>query len=169
MKNKMPKGLSKKFSKIKLLLLDFDGTLTDNKVYTSQDGTELVKCDRGDGLGLEMLRKKTDVEIMIISKEKNPVVNARAKKLNIPVIQGTDKKIKEYEKEVKKRKLKDEQVCFVGNDINDIECIQKAGMGIAVADAYEPAKKVADYITLKNGGHGAVREVCDLIIKSKSK
>jgi len=168
MENKISAELLKRFSKIKLLLLDFDGVLTDNKVYTSQDGTESVRCDRSDGLGLEMLRKKTDVEIVIVSKEKNPVVSARAKKLNIPVTQGIDEKIKEYENEVKKRGLKDEQVCFVGNDLNDIECINKAGIGVAVADAYEPAKKVADYITLKNGGKGAVREICDLIIESKN-
>ena len=165
----MNNRLRKKFRKIKLLLLDFDGTLTDNKVYVSQDGKESVRCDRGDGFGLEILRKKTDVEVVILSKEKNSVVSARAKKLNIPVTQGVDTKIKEFEKETQNRNLRFEQVCFVGNDLNDIECIKKSGVGIAVADAYSPIKRTADFITSKKGGEGAVREVCDLIINSKRK
>jgi len=159
--------LKKRFSKIKLLLLDFDGTLTDNKVYTSQEGKEMVRCDRGDGLGLEMLRKKTDVKVVIVSKEKNPVVNARAKKLQIPVTQGSEDKIIDFNKEIQKRNLKNEEVCFIGNDINDIECIQNAGIGVAVADSYLEILKIADYITSKKGGNGAVREICDLIINSK--
>jgi YrbI family 3-deoxy-D-manno-octulosonate 8-phosphate phosphatase len=159
------KKIDKKLSKIKLMILDFDGTLTDNKVYVSEEGKEFVRCDRGDGLGIELLKKLTNIEIIILSKEKNKVVNARAKKLGIECIQGKDSKIIEYQKIIKNRKLKNSEVCFIGNDINDLECIKISGTGIAVRDAYPILKKNADFVTLKNGGKGAVREIADRIIK----
>jgi len=165
----MNKKLTKKFAKIKLLLLDFDGVLTDNKVYVFQDEKEAVKCDRGDGLGLERLRKLTDVEVIILSKETNPVVKARAKKLKILCTQGIELKIENYEKEIKKRELSDKEVCFIGNDLNDLDCIKKAGIGVAVRDAFPEVKKIADFISLKKGGHGAVREICDIIIAAKQR
>lgn len=169
MKKKISKNILEKFSKIQLLLLDFDGVLTDNKVYVFQNGKEAVMCDRRDGFGLERLRKLTNVEVVILSKETNPVVKTRAQKLKISCTQGIENKIKNYGLEVKKRNLKDEQVCFIGNDLNDLECIKRAGIGIAVQDAFLPAKKIADFITSKKGGKGAVREVCDLIVFSKGK
>jgi YrbI family 3-deoxy-D-manno-octulosonate 8-phosphate phosphatase len=167
-KNNISIELKNKFSKIKLLVLDFDGTLTDNKVYVNQDGSESVKCDRGDGFGLELLQKKTNVQIIILSKETNRVTKVRADKLNIPCDYGVDDKITNFVNLVNKLKLDFNEVCFVGNDLNDIDCIKKAGIGIAVNDAYEQVKKTADYITIKNGGNGAVREVCDLILYAKN-
>jgi YrbI family 3-deoxy-D-manno-octulosonate 8-phosphate phosphatase len=159
--------LKKKFQDIKLLILDFDGTLTDNMVYTDQDGKEMVRTSRSDSLGLENLRKNTNVEVIIISKEKNPVTMARANKLNILCIKGIDNKIIILNNELKKRGIRKEYICFIGNDINDIECINEAGIGVAVADAYPQVLKIADYITRKNGGYGAVREICDIIMYAK--
>lgn len=165
--DKLSPALKKKFAGIKLLALDFDGTLTDNKVYTFSDGTETVMADRGDGYGLEILRKLTDVQVIILSKETNNVTAARAKKLNIPCIYGIENKIEIFRNEISDRKLTIEQVCFIGNDFNDIECIKEAGTGVAVADSFQQVLDVADYITTRNGGHGAVREVCELIMYAK--
>ncbi|MDO8486445.1 MAG: HAD hydrolase family protein [Candidatus Staskawiczbacteria bacterium] len=160
----MNKMLEKKFKKIKLLVLDFDGVMTDNKVLVSEDGKEAVFCNRSDGLGIGMLIKK-GVEIIVISKEKNKVVQARCDKLEIKCLRGIDNKRDSFLREVKKRNLKLENVCFVGNDINDLECIKTAGIGVAVVDAYPEVLKAADYITSKKGGRGAIREVVDLILK----
>lgn len=160
-------AIQTKLKNIKLLVLDFDGTLTDNKVYVNQEGVESVKADRGDGLGLEFLRKHTDVEVVILSRETNPVTAARAKKLKIPCRHGIDDKLSNFLTEIKHYNLEPEKVCFIGNDLNDIECIKKAGLGVAVADSYPQALAVADYITTRRGGEGAVREVCELIMYSK--
>jgi YrbI family 3-deoxy-D-manno-octulosonate 8-phosphate phosphatase len=153
--------------KIKLLVLDFDGVMTDNKVTMDENGKESVVCNRGDGLGLEMLRKQKHIEIIVLSKEKNKVVAARCKKLGIKVIHGVDDKLITFEQEVKKRKLSFDNVSFVGNDINDIECIKRAGVGIAIADSYPSVLKVADLVTSKKGGDGAVRQICDWILGSE--
>ena len=156
----------KKFKKIKLLVLDFDGVFTDNRVLVSEDGKESVFCHRGDGLGIEMF-KKEGIETVIISKEKNPVVQARCDKLGIECWQGIDNKETIFLREIKKRNLELENVCFVGNDITDLECIKKAGLGVAVADSEKPVLNIADYITKKKGGRGAVRELCDLILENR--
>lgn len=167
--NTLTPVLKKKFSKCKLLVLDFDGVLTNNKVYINQNGIEAVRCDRGDGLGLELLRKYTDVEILIISKEKNPVVVARAKKLKIKCISGIDNKIAILKKEIKLKKISQEQVCFVGNDLNDAECLKLVGLKVAVNDSYPEIISIADYQTKNRGSDGAVREICELILHSRNK
>jgi len=156
----------KRFKKIKLFVLDFDGVLTDNRVLVSEDGRESVFCHRGDGLGIEML-KKEGIETVVISKEKNPVVRARCNKLKIECWQGIDDKETIFLREIEKRNLELENVCFIGNDITDLECIKKAGLGVAVADSEEPVLNIADYITKRKGGKGAVRELCNLILESR--
>jgi len=156
----------KKFKRIKLLVLDFDGVMTDNRVLVSEDGKESVFCNRSDGLGVELL-KKEGIEVVVISKEKNKVVQARCKKLKIKCWNGIDNKYKLFLKEIKKRKLKLENICFIGNDISDLNCVRAAGVGIAVADSHSSLLKIADYITKEKGGEGAVREITELIIKSK--
>ena len=167
--NTLTPVLKKKFAKCKLLVLDFDGVLTDNKVYVNQDGIETVRCDRGDGLGLELLKKYTNIEILILSKEKNPVVAVRAKKLKIKCISGEDDKLTALKKEIGLKKLSSEKVCFVGNDLNDIECLKLVGLGIAVNDSHPEIMSIADYQTKNRGGDGAAREVCELILYSKNK
>jgi YrbI family 3-deoxy-D-manno-octulosonate 8-phosphate phosphatase len=152
------------FKKIKLIISDFDGVMTDNKVLIDENGKEAVFCNRSDGLGIEMLKKKTSVEIMVLSKEKNQLVEARCKKLKIECIYGIDQKYNIFINEIKKRNLDSSQVCYIGNDINDVGCIKAAGIGIAVADAHQSALKAAKYITKKKGGEGAVREVIDMIL-----
>lgn len=160
-------GINEKLKKIKLLVLDFDGVMTDNRVLVSEDGKEAVFCNRSDGFGIEMLKNK-GIEVVVISKEKNKVVHTRCKKLKIECWQGINEKSKLFSKEIKKRNLELENVCFVGNDINDLECIQKAGIGVAVADSHQSILNAADYITNNKGGYGAVREICDLLLLSKN-
>lgn len=160
----MKKEIIKKLKKIKLLVLDFDGVMTNNKVIVDEDGKESVICDRRDGLGLEMLRKK-GIEVIVISKETTDVVKVRCNKLWIKYIDGIDDKATTLCKELSKRKLAHSKVCFVGNDVNDIDCIKTAGIGIAVADAHPEVIKIADLVTKNKGGDGAVRWVCEWILK----
>ena len=159
--------MERDFSRIKLLVCDFDGVFTDNKVITNENGEESVICSRGDGLGIGMIRKNTDVEILVISTEKNKVVQRRCDKLGIWCITDAEDKLTILEDEIKKRGLSFGEVAFIGNDINDLKCIQKAGIGIAVADSHPEVLNAADLVTKKEGGGGAVREICDLILSSK--
>ena len=158
--------------KIKLLVLDFDGVLTDNRVLVQENGKEAVYCSREDGLGLEMLRETGRVEVVVISKEKNSVVTARCRKLGIECVQGCDDKLVELQKAAVSGRwsvvggLKPKQIAFVGNDVNDLECLRWVGLPIAVCDAAPEVLAVAKWKTIKSGGHGAVREVCDLLLKS---
>jgi CMP-N-acetylneuraminic acid synthetase/3-deoxy-D-manno-octulosonate 8-phosphate phosphatase KdsC-like HAD superfamily phosphatase len=189
------------FQKIRLLVLDFDGVLTDNRVLVSEDGKEAVLCNRSDSLGLGMLKAK-GVEVVVISKEKNPVVTARCQKLGLECIQGCDDKLAALKEkagggkqpsevgerlhgprkaESRKQKsergkgkaergmLKAEEIAYVGNDVNDLDCMRWVGMPIAVADAMPEAKSAAKWVTSLPGGHGAVREVCDLLLTAKSR
>lgn len=165
--DKLPEQLKKRFAKIDLLILDFDGTLTDNKVYTNAKGEETVMADRGDGLGLEFIRKYAKVDVIILSRETDKVTAARARKLKIECKHGLSSKVESFRQAIAHRHLTMQQVCYMGNDLNDIECMKEAGLAVAVADSYEQVLAVADYITKHNGGHGAVREICEIIMYAK--
>lgn len=145
------------------VIFDFDGVMTDNGVYLTQDGTEAVRCDRGDGMGIEMLRK-AGVFCMVLSKEQNPVVAERCKKLQIPCIQGCDDKAPALKALLAEKGLSLEQAVYVGNDINDRACLELVGCGVIVADAHPSVHDVADAVLSKPGGRGAVRELCDAIL-----
>lgn len=153
--------------KCRLLVMDFDGVLTDNKVHTDQNGTESVTCSRADGLGLEMLRRFTDTEAVILSREANPVTAARARKLLISCIDGCDNKSQRLRELMSERALARDAVVYIGNDLNDIGCMQMAGFSVAVADSAARVLTAGDYITRAKGGEGAVREICDILIESK--
>lgn len=148
---------------IRLVVFDFDGVFTDNRVLVHQDGTEAVFCTRADGIGLNALAR-TGMGILVLSTETNPVVSARTKKLNIECVQGCDDKWPVLRALLEDRGIAPSEVAFVGNDVNDIECLLQVGLGICVADAYPAAKKAAKVVTTALGGHGAVREVCDLFL-----
>ena len=149
------------FKDIKAIVFDFDGVFTDNRVIVSQDGTESVSCCRSDGLGLRRL-DDIGIQYCIISTETNPVVATRAKKLNIPVMQGHDDKLPVLMKFAKERDLAMHNIAYVGNDINDKECLESVGLPIVVADAYPEILSISKFQTERKGGYGAVREVCDL-------
>lgn len=146
----------------KALILDFDGVLTDNRVIVSQDGAEAVICSRSDGLGLEELRKM-GLAVTVISKERNPVVNARCKKLGIECVHGVDDKLTVMTDWLERQGLDCSGAIYVGNDINDLECMRAAGCAVAVSDAHPEAKAVAQIILKRPGGYGAVRELIDSI------
>lgn len=147
--------------KIEAIAFDFDGVFTDNRVYVMQNGEEAVACDRSDGMGISMLRK-AGLPMVIISTETNPVVGARAAKLKLEVRQGIDNKLPTLMEWAAGNGLTLDQVAFVGNDINDVECLREAGLGVVVADAYPVAAAEADLVLTRNGGRGAVREIADL-------
>jgi 3-deoxy-D-manno-octulosonate 8-phosphate phosphatase (KDO 8-P phosphatase) len=146
---------------IRLIAFDFDGVFTDNSVYVFEDGSEAVRCSRGDGLGLQKL-KRAGIETVIISTEPNPVVSARSRKLGIRSVQGCDDKRAALETITEEMGLALSQVAFVGNDINDLPCLTCVGLPIVVRDAHSDVISHARYRTKALGGHGAVREICDL-------
>lgn len=151
---------------IKMVVLDFDGVLTNNKVIVMENGTEAVICSRSDGLGLERI-KELGVHLLVLSKERNPVVSARCKKLNISCIQDCQDKAVRLRKEIESLGLAPQQVAYIGNDINDIPCLEIVGLPVCVADAYPEAKRLAKIVTSKNGGEGAVREFCDIFVSKR--
>lgn len=151
-------------SAIRLLVLDFDGVMTDNRVAVHQDGTEAVHCDRSDGFGLERLRQRGRVEAVVLSKEENPVVAARCVKLGLPCFHGYDDKLPKLRELAAERGLAAAEIAYVGNDLNDLEAMSWCGVAVAVADAYPEVRAAADYVTRRAGGRGAVREVCDLLL-----
>jgi YrbI family 3-deoxy-D-manno-octulosonate 8-phosphate phosphatase len=148
---------------VKALVLDFDGVFTDNKVIVFQDGTEAVICDRGDGMGIEMLKKK-GIPVWVISKEQNPVLTARCKKLNIPCYHGIENKWSTLKTQLAEQNIDHAQVVYLGNDINDIECMQKVGCGVAPADAQSEVLQIADVVLENKGGDGAIRELGELVL-----
>ena len=150
---------------VSLVVLDFDGVLTDDRVYVNQHGEETVAAHRGDGMGISHL-KKAGIEVVILSKEKNPVVKARADKLGIPAYQGIDEKGKELQSLMADKGVSAEQVVYLGNDINDLPCFPLVGLAAAVADAHPKVIERAQLVLNKNGGYGAVRELCDLLLEN---
>ena len=158
-------SVEQKIKKIKLLAMDFDGVFTDNRVFIDENGKETVVCDRSDSLGLKILKeKRPDIKIIVISKETSPVVKARCAKLNIECKTGINDKITIFKQILDLANIISEDVAYIGNDINDIECIQFAGIGVAVSDSDPKVLAVADYITFKNGGRGAIREFIDIVL-----
>ena len=163
----MNKNLPELIKDIRLVIFDFDGVFTDNKVIIDEQGKESVVCSRSDGLGLSRL-KQIGIESLILSAEINKVVRSRARKLKIKCINACQNKFKVLFKEIKKRKLVLEQVAYVGNDINDLECLKAVGLPIAVRDAHSDIIRYAKFRTKLRGGQGAVREICDVIYAVKN-
>jgi len=153
-------------ARIKLLVLDFDGVMTDNRVWVSETGEETVACDRADGLGLSLLRQR-GIKTIVLSTETNPVVAARCRKLNLPFVQGEKNKAERLHRLAAEMDVSIKEIVYVGNDINDLECLKVAGWGIAVADAHPAILNQAQHVLQQRGGHGAVREVCEWIISQK--
>lgn len=152
---------------LRLAVFDFDGVMTDNTVIVSSDGSESVKCWRGDGIGMKAL-ERAGVTVVILSSELVPVVRARAKKLGVRC-ECTDQP-----KEAVLAKIVEDvgctlaEVVYVGNDVNDAGCLRAAGMPIVVRDCHPDVVALAKLTTTVPGGHGAVREVCDLIVRAKA-
>lgn len=149
--------------KIDLLILDFDGVLTDNRVYVSESGEESVACHRGDGWGIKLLKDR-GLEIIILSTESNPVVSARAQKLGVACRQNCVDKKEAVEQILAGRKLDASRVMYVGNDTNDADAMSLVGYPVAPADAHSQILRCARLITKSKGGYGVVRELADIFI-----
>lgn len=157
---------SEPFSRVTLVVFDFDGVFTDNAVYVSENGTESVRCSRSDGLGLARL-KEAGVSTLILSTETNPVVSVRAAKLGVQCVQGVTNKRDKLVEISEHLGIALSEVMFVGNDINDISVLKTVGFPVVVADAWPEVLPYAQYITERLGGQGAVREICDAIVKAR--
>lgn len=160
------RGLAIDPSVIRAVIFDFDGVMTDNTVIVDQNGIESVVCSRGDGLGIGRL-KAAGIFAGVLSKEVNPVVTARCTKLKLACRQGIDEKLLELQLWLTELGLEAKQLAYVGNDINDLECLLFAGIGIAVADAEPEVLSATRVHTIRNGGRGAVRDVCEWIIAAQ--
>ncbi len=147
-----------------LIVFDFDGVFTDNKVYTAQDGTETVQCDRRDSLGLNML-KTHGLEMFILTQETNPVVSARAKKMGLPVYSGCTSKKEFLETHLATHDIEPSEVIYMGNDLNDLGAMTLVGYSVAPADAHPKIKRIASLVVSECGGNGAVRSLCEIIIE----
>ena len=149
-----------------LLVYDFDGVMTDNKVYVDQNGKETVQVNRADGLGVSEI-KKLGIEQIIISTEKNPVVSVRANKLGINCLQGIENKKEALINYCQRNDYELQYVAYVGNDINDMEAMEIAGSTFCPSDAHESIKNTSDYVLDTKGGDGVVRELLDLLTNKK--
>lgn len=151
---------------ISMIFFDFDGVFTNNEVIVHEDGTESVICDRSDGLGISLLHEM-NIPLMIISTEENRVVSERAKKLGIPVKQGVKNKKATLIEITENRGIDLQNIIYVGNDLNDLECMELAGTSVIPADADPSVRSAAGIILSKPGGKGAVRELAGYILQKK--
>ena len=148
---------------IDLFVFDFDGVLTDNLVYTDQNGNETVSCSRADGLAFDVLRK-LDKPCQILSTENNTVVSARANKLGISVLQGVKNKEKALRNLVKRKSYKLSNILYVGNDLNDYNSMTISGFSTCPADSHPKIKKISNFVLKTNGGKGIVRELLEDVL-----
>ncbi len=161
--------LQAKIKKIKLLLLDVDGVLTDGALYYGEEAEVLKKFDVKDGLGIK-LAQAGGITVGIISGRQSDALRRRASDLDIEVLfMGQIKKLTAYQQIKQNLFLKDEQIAFLGDDLNDLKIMQQVGLRLAVKDSCEEIKNAADYVTRKAGGKGAVREVVELLLKQQGK
>lgn len=160
-------SLIEKAKKIKLVIFDVDGVLTDGRLYFNEKGVELKAFNVHDGQGMKLLLEH-NIEVAIITHHDSPIVVRRMEKLGIEhVFLGEGPKLRTYEALIKKLNVTDEEVAYLGDDLPDLPVIQRVGLGIAVANAASQILPYADWQTRLPGGHGAAREVCDFILKAK--
>ncbi|HSL88272.1 MAG TPA: HAD-IIIA family hydrolase [Ignavibacteriaceae bacterium] len=158
-------NLKDKADKIRLVLTDVDGVLTDTGIYYSPDGEMIKRFSIRDGMGVERLRKHADIETAIITGENSGIVKARAQKLKITqVYLGVTDKKSLFEEILKKNQLQPENIAFIGDDVNDLEIMKLVGLTACPSDAMIFIKDISDYICENKGGYGAFREFAELII-----
>lgn len=153
---------------VRLVVLDFDGVLTDNRVWVNEDGQEWVAANRSDGMGVRLLRED-GFEVVVLSTETNPVVTARCRKLEIEATQGVGDKAAVLEALLRDRGIPQEHVVYMGNDRNDLPVYPLVGCFFAPADAYPEVQARADIVVSMPGGHGAVREMADILLTNKKR
>ena len=150
---------------IGLVVFDFDGVFTDNRVWVNERGEECVACWRGDGIGLRRL-DEVGVPYVIVSTEPNPVVARRAEKLRARCVHGVADKLAVVRAEAEVAGVPLEGVAYVGNDVNDAACLEAVGLPVVPADAWSEVVPLARWVLDRPGGHGCVRELCDAVWRS---
>lgn len=167
MLDKYSSDVIEKAKKIKLVIFDVDGVLTDGRIICDNHGNEIKNFDVNDGFGITLL-KRAGMKCVILTAAGSPLVIRRAKVLNIDkVYQKCHYKIEAYKKVKKKFKVNDEEICFIGDDLIDIPLLKRVGLAICPRNAMAEVKDFVHYVSKKNGGRGAVREICDLILKAQ--
>ncbi|MDT5269271.1 MAG: hypothetical protein QOH49_1457 [Acidobacteriota bacterium] len=154
-------------ARLRLVVFDFDGVMTDNGVQVDDRGGETVRCDRGDGWGVARLRD-AGVSMLVLSTEEHPVVAARCAKLKLPCVQGCGDKAAALAALLAEKGIDPSEVAYVGNDVNDLGCLRLVGMPVAVGDSHPEVLAASRLVLTKAGGRGAVREFCDLLLASLS-
>ncbi|TQV72869.1 3-deoxy-manno-octulosonate-8-phosphatase KdsC [Aliikangiella marina] len=158
-----------KAQKIKLLICDVDGVLSDGKVYFSNQGDELKNFNIKDGLGIKLLQK-SGIKVAIITGRESNIVTHRAKELGITILyQGRSDKRATFQEIIESLELSSEEVAHIGDDLPDLPLMKKAGLGLAVNDAHDFVRHNADWVSSKNGGQGAVREAADMLLDAQGK
>ena len=160
--------INERAKRVKLLLLDVDGVLTDGRIIIGNYGDEIKNFDVLDGLGIILVRR-TGIKTAIITARLSRIVKIRAKQLKIDKVYQNHYKIKSLDEILKRFKVKAEEICFMGDDLIDIPILKRVGMAVSVPNAVSETREVAHYITKRAGGHGAVRESCEIILKSQGK
>ena len=161
--------LIERIQKIKMVIVDNDGVLTDGRIVYGDYGDDLKFFDVQDGFGMVLLRR-AGFYTVIISGKKSSINRRRAKELMVnKIFQNAFDKSKAFEKVVKKFKVTPEETCYIGDDLIDLPVMSRVGLAVAVPNAVEEVRQVAHYITQKSGGRGAVREVVDMLLKGQGK
>ena len=153
--------------RVKLVVFDFDGVFTDNRVWVNERGEEMLAFSRSDGLGLRRL-DEARVDYLIVSTEPNRIVGARAAKLGAACVHGVEDKLAVVRTESERRGVPLEDVAYVGNDVNDADCLRAVGLPIVPADAWPEVRPLARWVLERSGGSGCVREVCDAVRSARS-
>jgi len=165
----MKQELIDRAARVKLLILDIDGVMTDGRIIYSVYGDELKFFDVQDGFGITLLNR-AGIKSAIITAKKSRIVKLRARDMRVAkAYQGYMDKLIPFEQALKRFKVKPEEVCFIGDDLIDIPVLKRVGFAVAVPNAVEEVRQIAHHTTSKTGGRGAVREICDLILKSQNK
>ncbi len=151
---------------IQLVISDFDGVMTDDRVLVFDDGREGVVCSRADGLACGLLRA-AGIETVVVSTERNPVVSARARKLAIEVVQDCPDKAAAVRALLAERSLERAHAAYIGNDVNDLGAFDEVAVRIAPCDAHATVRARADVVTRAAGGTGVLREVADLLLAER--
>jgi len=165
----MTDDTNERAKRIKAVVLDIDGVMTDGRIIYSIYGDELKFFDVQDGFGITLLQR-AGIKTFIITAKKSRIVGTRARDMKVTkTYQGYHDKLMPFNDMLRRFRLSPGEICFIGDDLIDIPVLKRAGLAVAVPNAVEEVKASAHYVTHKAGGRGAVREICDLIIKAQGK
>jgi 3-deoxy-D-manno-octulosonate 8-phosphate phosphatase (KDO 8-P phosphatase) len=152
--------------RIRFAVFDFDGVFTDNRVWVNERGEETVAFSRSDGLGLRRL-DQVGVQSLIVSMERSPIVGARAEKLRVDCVQGVEDKLPVVRDRAAAAGVSLDETAYLGNDINDLECLRGVGLPVVPADAWPEVMPLAKWVLSRSGGAGCVREFCDAVWEAR--